>query len=69
MRGWLAVINLLLDKYHSKKAMLYYISITHFISKQHIKIKSPIIDTNNCLNKVFSFLSVNLKNSNALTTY
>ena len=34
----------------------------HLIFKQHLKIKSPIIDTNNCLNKVFpSFNSLNKK--------
>ena len=34
--------------------------ITHLISKQHLKIKSCIMDTNNYLNKVFSpFNSLN----------
>ena len=48
------VINSLLDKHHPKKAKLYHITMTYLISKQWLKIKSPIIDTNNQLNKVFS---------------
>jgi len=55
------VINLLLDEHHSKKAEPYYMAImTHLISKQWLKIKSSIIDTNNQLNEVFpSFYSLN----------
>lgn len=68
-------------------------AMTHLIPKQHLKIKSPIMNTNNHFNKVFSsfdslnkelfpdfhlvntfsdcfsFLSVNWKNPNALTTH
>ena len=54
------VINSLLDKHHSKKATPHYMSATHLMPKQHIKIKSSIMDTNNHLNKVFpSFNSLN----------
>ena len=53
------VINFLLDKYHSKKTVSYYIAIAHLIPKQHKKELSPrfyLVDTfSNC----FLFLLVN----------
>ena len=54
------VINSILDKHHSKKTASHYIAMTYLISKQYLKIKGPIMDTNNHLNKVFpSFDSLN----------
>jgi len=54
------IINLLLDKHHSKRAELYCISITYLTSKQCLKIKKSVINTNNWLNEVFlSFDSLN----------
>ena len=77
----------LIDKHYSK------IAISYLMIKQYSKIKSPIIDINNHLNKVllsfdslnkelsfrfhlvdifldcFSFLLVNQKDSDILTSY
>ena len=47
------MINSLIDKYHFKKAKPHYMTITHLTSKQWLKIKSPIVDSNNCLNELF----------------
>jgi len=47
------MINTLLDEHHSKKAKPYHIVLIHLTSKQCLKIKSPIKDTNNYLNEVF----------------
>jgi len=49
------MINSLLDEYHSKKAKPYCIKMAYLTSKQWLKIKSPIVDSNNCLNELFSF--------------
>ena len=46
-------INLLLEKRHSKNSMLYYLFLKKLMSKQQLKVKSSIVDTNNCLNKIF----------------
>ena len=45
-------INTLINEYHSKKTLLYCIIISHLIAKQQLKVKSPIMDTNNHLNEV-----------------
>ena len=46
-------LNSLFDKYYSKKAKPYWLSIALFTQKQCSKIKSPIVDSNNYLNEVF----------------
>jgi len=54
------VINSLLDKHHSKKATSYYIATCHLTPKQHVKIKSSIVNINNYLNGIFlAFDSLN----------
>ena len=54
------MLNSLLDEHHSKKATSHYIATCHLISKQCSNFKNPIVDTNNCLNKIFSaFNSLN----------
>ena len=47
------VINLLLDENYSKKAKLHYLLLEYLTDKQHSKVKSSIVDINNCLNEVF----------------
>ena len=47
------MIKSLLNKHHSEKAKPYCMAIAHLISKQCLKIKSLIMDTNNHLNEVF----------------
>lgn len=49
------LLNSLLDKHYSKKTKHHQLSIGHLIYKQCSKIMSSIVDTNNCLNEVFSF--------------
>ena len=46
-------INSLLDEHHSKKAKLYHLSLVHLTQNQYLKIKGSIVDSNNCLNKVY----------------
>jgi len=54
------MINSLWNEHHSKKAKSCHITIAYLTSKQWLKIKSLIVDTNNCLNKIFpSFDSLN----------
>jgi len=48
------VINTLINEHHSKKALPYYITMSHLTAKQWLKVKSSIINTNNCLNKELS---------------
>ena len=43
-------INTLLDKHHSKQAIPHHITTRTF--KQNLKIKSPIVDINYCLNQI-----------------
>jgi len=86
-------INSLLDKHHSKKAKPHHMAMAYLTSKQWLKIKSPIVDTNNHSNEIFpsfdslnrelsssfhlvdtfpnlfSFHSVNWKNTNAKIAY
>jgi len=47
-------INSFLDKYHFKKVKLHCVAMAHLTYKQHLKIKSPIVDTKNHLNEFFS---------------
>lgn len=46
-------INSLLDEHHFKKAKPHCMATAYLMSKQHLKIKSPIIDDNNHINEVF----------------
>jgi len=48
-------LNFLLDKHHSKKAKPHHLSIAYITCKQQSKIKSSVVNTNNCLNEEFSF--------------
>jgi len=48
-------LNSLSNEYHSKKAKSHWLLINLLIKKQCSKIKSLIVDSNNCLNKVFFF--------------
>ena len=49
------ILNLLLDNQYSKKINPYHLSMNNLTSKQHQKIKSSIINTNNHLYKIFPF--------------
>jgi len=49
------VINILIDKHHSKKALPHYIVTYYPTAKQWFKIRSLIMNTNNYLNKVLPF--------------
>ena len=54
------ILNSLLNEQHYKKAIPYHIATCHLTTKQHLKIKSPIVDINNHLNEVFlAFDSLN----------
>ena len=56
------IINSLLDEHYSKKATPHHMVTFHLTSKQQLKIKSPIINTNNHLNRIYSaFDSLNKK--------
>ena len=50
-------LNSLLDDQYLKKAKPHYLSMDNLTSKQCQKIKSSIIDTNNCLNEVLPFFN------------
>jgi len=53
-------IKLLLERRYMLDLQSYYLSLEKITSKQQEKIKSSIIDTNNCLNGIFpSFNSLN----------
>ena len=45
-------INLLLESRHSKKSLPHCLSLEKMTTKQWLKIKSSILDTNNCLNGI-----------------
>jgi len=67
----LILINFLLDKHHSKKAILHHMATCHFTSKQCLKVKSPIVNTNNCLNQIllaFDILNKELSSSFCLVS-
>ena len=49
------MINSLLNKHHPKKAKPYCMATAYLTSKQWLKIKSSIVNTNNCLNENFPF--------------
>ena len=46
------MIKTLLDHYHSNALNLYYLSLEKLSSKQRLKVKGFIVDTNNCLNGI-----------------
>ena len=46
------VINLLLENRHLKNSITHHLSLEKITTKQRLKIKSSIIDTNNCLNRI-----------------
>jgi len=48
-------LNSLLNEHYVKKAKPHCFSIGHLICKQHSKIKSSIVDTNNQLNEILPF--------------
>ena len=53
-------INFLLNEHYSKKAKPHCMATAYLMSKQYLKIKSPIMNDNNYLNEVFpSFDSLN----------
>ena len=55
-------LNLLLDKHLAKKANLHCLTLGSLTLKQHLKFKSFIIDSNDCLNSLFpSFDSLHNK--------
>jgi len=55
-------INTILKRRYSKNTSLHYLSLKNITSKQRLKIKSSIIDTNNHFNEIFpSFDSLNSK--------
>jgi len=47
------MINFLLNKHHSKKAKPHHMAMAYLTSKQWLKIKSSIVDTNNHSNEIF----------------
>jgi len=48
------MVKSLLNEHHFEKAKSHYMAMAYLTSKQCLKIKSLMINTNNCLNKVFS---------------
>jgi len=48
-------INTLVDEHHSKKTLLHCMATSHLTAKQWSKVKSSIMDINNCLNKVLHY--------------
>jgi len=48
------VINMLLEKKHAKNSLFHYLSLKTITFKQWQKINSFIVNTNNCLNRIFS---------------
>jgi len=47
------VLNLLLDNQHSEKAKPHCFSLENLMSKRHLKLKSLVVDLNNCFNELF----------------
>jgi len=45
-------INTLLDRHHSKQATPHCMTTSQLTFKQNLKIKSPIVDINHCLNQI-----------------
>ena len=61
------MINSLLENKHTKKFSIYYLSLENITIKQWKKIKSFIVNINNCLNGMFSsFDSLNCEFSPGL---
>jgi len=48
------MVKSLLNEHHFEKAKSHYMAMAYLTSKQCLKIKSLMMNTNNCLNKVFS---------------
>ena len=46
-------LNALLEKKFSLQLLQHYFFLEHMTSKQQLAIKNSIVDTNNCLNRVF----------------
>jgi len=46
-------INSLLERRHTKNSCLHCLSLENMTDKQRLKIKSSIINTNNCLNGIY----------------
>ena len=53
-------LNSLLDEQYFKKPIPHYMTIYHLRTKQCLKIKNPIVDINNHLNKAFDSLNKEL---------
>ena len=54
------MLNFLLNIHHSKQADFHCMATSCLTPKQYLKIKSPTVDTNNCLNQVLlAFNSLN----------
>jgi len=47
------VINSLFKKEYTKNSLPYCLSLGKLILKQWLKVKSSVVDTNNCLNRIF----------------
>jgi len=47
------VVKSLFERRHANESQLHHLSLENMISKQQLKIKSSIVDTNNCLNRIF----------------
>jgi len=55
------MINLLLKNRYTKNSSTHYLSLENMTIKQWKKIKSFIIDTNNCFNEIFIFIEQTAK--------
>ena len=47
-------LNSLFDDQYSKKVKPHHFLLSNFMSKQYLKIKSSVVDSNNHLNGIFS---------------
>jgi len=50
-------LNFLLENQHSKKTKFHWLSLEYLTSKQWQRLKSPIVNSNNHLNGLFSFFN------------
>ena len=60
------MINLLLENRYTKNSPIHHLSLENMTIKQWKKIKSFIIDTNNCLNEIFIFIEQTAKIKKAI---
>jgi len=51
------VIKALLEYYYSNTSNLHCLSLEKLVSKQRLKIKSSIVNTNSCLNGILSLFN------------